>query len=106
MRLRSADCISLLLALVSVGFVACRGSIQNQREAASIRAAEAPAVPKESPVPQPSGKMLAYNFDQFQVDSLPEVLTSTRTGKGPPMGEWRIVTDDSAPSRPNVLAQV
>lgn len=68
--------------------------------------AASPDIPAEQPAPlQQSGKALVYNFDGYQPGLLPSVFTAVRTGQGA-MGEWKIVADDSAPSRPNVLAQL
>ncbi len=43
------------------------------------------------------------NFDDMKTGSPPPGWTATKTGKGTP--KWRIVADDSAPSKPNVLKQ-
>ncbi len=46
-----------------------------------------------------------FNFDDAQIGALPEGWTSARTGKGN-LGIWKVVKDKSAPSSPNVLAQM
>jgi hypothetical protein len=43
------------------------------------------------------------NFDHAEAGKLPAGWTGTKTGKGEPT--WAVVTDDSAPSKPNVLKQ-
>jgi hypothetical protein len=43
------------------------------------------------------------NFDDMQTGSAPTGWTATQTGKGD--AKWAVVTDDSAPSKPNVLKQ-
>jgi len=43
------------------------------------------------------------NFDTAAVGQLPPGWTSAKTGQGAP--QWIVVTDDSAPSKPNVLKQ-
>lgn len=43
------------------------------------------------------------NFDDFKTGSPPPGWTATKTGKGDP--KWEVVTDESAPSKPNVLKQ-
>ena len=43
------------------------------------------------------------NFDEAKPGELPSTWTGTKTGKGEP--KWAIVTDDAAPSKPNVLKQ-
>ncbi len=51
-----------------------------------------------------SGKRI-WNFDQDPAGKLPAGFTSALTGRGT-IGQWAIMKDDSAPSPPNVLAQV
>jgi hypothetical protein len=51
-----------------------------------------------------SGKR-TWNFDQDPVGKLPANFTSALTGRGT-IGQWAVMKDDSAPSPPNVLAQV
>jgi hypothetical protein len=43
------------------------------------------------------------NFDDLKTGSSPAGWTATQTGKG--KAQWSVVTDDSAPSKPNVLKQ-
>ncbi len=43
------------------------------------------------------------NFDTDEAGKLPPGWTGTKTGKGEP--KWEVVSDDSAPSKPNVLKQ-
>jgi hypothetical protein len=43
------------------------------------------------------------NFDDAQPGNAPSGWTATKTGKGAP--KWTVVTDASAPSKPNVLKQ-
>ena len=50
-------------------------------------------------------KEVVFNFDEEAEGSLPKGWSSAKTGKGG-LGKWRMVKDDSAPSKPNVLAQV
>jgi len=52
-----------------------------------------------------SGITLAdtVNFDDLKTGAPPPGWTATQTGKG--AARWEIVTDDSAPSKPNVLKQ-
>ncbi len=46
-----------------------------------------------------------FNFDKSAVGILPDGWSSAKTGKGG-LGKWIILKDDSAPSKPNVLAQM
>ena len=43
------------------------------------------------------------NFDDLKPGTLPPGWTATQTGKG--HAKWEVVTDESAPSKPNVLKQ-
>src|SRR5436305_10078995 len=43
------------------------------------------------------------NFDDLKTGASPPAWTATHTGTG--SAKWAIVTDDSAPSKPNVLKQ-
>jgi hypothetical protein len=45
-----------------------------------------------------------WSFDQDPIGKMPSGFTSALTGRGT-IGRWEVVKDDSAPSRPNVLAQ-
>ncbi|HYP27538.1 MAG TPA: family 16 glycoside hydrolase [Blastocatellia bacterium] len=65
-----------------------------------------PQAAPESPAPlQPAGKEFIYNFDNDAVDRMPERFHGALTGGGA-AGEWQVKADPSAPSQPNVLAQV
>ncbi len=46
-----------------------------------------------------------FNFDDAQAGALPDGWTSAKTGKGG-LGIWKVIKDESAPSQPNVLAQM
>jgi hypothetical protein len=46
-----------------------------------------------------------WDFDQYQVNSLPDIFSAVQIGTGNP-GKWAIVSDPSAPSPPNVLAKI
>ncbi len=52
----------------------------------------------------PAGKGASYNFDSASPGNLPSNFASARTGGGE-MGSWAIISDNTAPSKPNVLAQ-
>ncbi len=51
-----------------------------------------------------SGKSLTYKFDNVPVGALPADFSSARTGRGA-LGKWEVRADETAPSKPNVLAQ-
>ncbi|MCX8108352.1 MAG: DUF1080 domain-containing protein [Verrucomicrobiae bacterium] len=44
------------------------------------------------------------NFEDAETGKAPAGWTATQTGEG--QAEWRVITDESAPSKPNVLAQL
>lgn len=56
-----------------------------------------------------SGPALArvktWSFERDKVQELPSGWLSERTGQGSP-GDWKVVADATAPSQPNVLAQL
>jgi len=51
------------------------------------------------------GKAKTWNFDKEKVQELPSGWLSEHTGQGA-KGNWKVVADPSAPSSPNVLAQL
>lgn len=63
------------------------------------------SVPAEMPAPvQEAGKSFTYRFDSEKAGVTPAKFHSLRTGQGSE-GRWVVITDPSAPSRPNVVAQ-
>ncbi len=48
---------------------------------------------------------IIFNFDKDTEGNLPKGWSSAKTGKGG-LGKWEIVKDESAPSKPYVLAQM
>src|SRR5262245_46364527 len=99
---------SILLAMLVLVFVssACqRDGRDNDEDERAPAASPKAAAPAESAAPvQPAGKAMTYNFDSVSVGALPTTFTSTRTGGGK-LGSWEVRADDTAPSKPNVLAQ-
>src|SRR5260370_41991303 len=60
----------------------------------------------ETPPPQQSaGASFTCNFDSDTAGALPAKFHSARTGKGAE-GKWAVMADPTAPSKPNVVAQV
>jgi 3-keto-disaccharide hydrolase len=51
------------------------------------------------------GKVKTWNFDKDKVQELPSGWLSEHTGQGA-KGIWKVVADPTAPSSPNVLAQL
>jgi hypothetical protein len=65
----------------------------------------AAAVAPETPLPlAPSGKEVVYNFDSDSVGAPPNDFHIAVTGGGGP-SQWAVKSDDSAPSKPNIVAQ-
>ena len=46
-----------------------------------------------------------WNFDKDKTQALPPGWLSERTGQGA-MGDWQVIEDATAPSKPNVIAQL
>src|SRR5215213_5524624 len=70
------------------------------------QSSEANVVVPETPAPlQPAGKTFVYGFDNNVADQIPATFHSALTGQGA-RAEWVIKPDPTAPSTPNVLAQV
>jgi hypothetical protein len=62
-------------------------------------------VPAETPAPvQTAGTSFTYNFDNENPGLMPAHFNAVRTGPGA-QGQWLVIPDPSAPSRPNVVAQ-
>jgi hypothetical protein len=50
------------------------------------------------------GKVNLWNFDNDEIDKIPNGFSNQITGKGG-LGKWVVLKDDTAPSRPYILAQ-
>ncbi len=71
-----------------------------------VRNSSVRAVGPETAAPlQASGKELTYNFDTDAAGQLPPKFHIALTGGGP-QPAWTVQADPSAPSKPNVLAQI
>jgi hypothetical protein len=65
-----------------------------------------PSAPPETPAAlQPAGKTFLYNFDADAVGQMPAKFHAALTGQGA-KPEWAVKVDATAPSQPNVLAQL
>ena len=62
------------------------------------------APPEASAAPQSSGQSLTYDFDNDKAGAIPAKFHGARTGQGSE-GKWVVMTDTTAPSKPNVVAQ-
>jgi hypothetical protein len=73
--------------------------------ALSAAAASVQSVPGAGPLAKPNGPLRSFSFDTDPSGSPPSGLSFARTGSGPP-GRWLVRADQTAPSAPNVLAQL
>jgi Domain of Unknown Function (DUF1080) len=62
------------------------------------------APPEASAAPQSSGQSLTYDFDNDNAGAIPAKFHGARTGQGSE-GKWVVMTDTTALSKPNVVAQ-
>ncbi len=64
------------------------------------------AAPLGNPAPpQVSGTTISYNFDMETPGRMPAKFHAARTGQGSD-GKWAVMADPTAPSKPNVVAQI
>jgi len=68
-------------------------------------AVPAAAAPEKPAVQQASGKQFVYNFDSDQAGQLPSTFHTAKTGRGT-QEKWGVTGDPTAPSKPNVVAQI
>jgi len=93
-----------LFALLVLLLAGCNKSGADNDEGESSRAGN--TVEPEAPAPtQPAGKGFVYNFDSDVVGTLPAKFHEALTGQGKKV-EWLVKPDPSAPSPPNVIAQL
>src|SRR5262245_4796128 len=64
-----------------------------------------PAPPETTAPPQPAGREFVYTFDNAAAGQIAANFHGALTGSGA-NGQWVVMTDASAPSQPNVLAQM
>jgi hypothetical protein len=96
--------IGLTIAALMLTAACGRGEKGDRDEAEDERAAPPAATSTQPPVNLPAGKAAIYNFDNAAPGGLPSNFISARTGEGA-AGAWSVISDDTAPSKPNVLAQ-
>ena len=98
LNLSVSSCVILLMV-----FAACHTSGTDDNSVS--RAAETEVKP-EVPAPvQTAGKTFTYSFDGDTEGQLPAKFHTALTGQGAKV-EWVVKADASAPSQPNVLAQL
>jgi len=96
----------VLLSLLVVVLVACSRSGADSDGDENTAPAAGNKVEPEVPAPvQQAGKEIIYNFDNDVVDKQPAKFHSALTGGGGKV-DWVVKADASAPSQPNVLAQI
>jgi len=64
-----------------------------------------PASPETPSPTQPAGREFVYNFDKDVVGKIAASFHTALTGSGA-KGDWVVRTDTTAPSQPNLLAQM
>lgn len=95
-----------VLALSLLLFVACSKSGANDDGDEDESPRSENKVAPEAPAPvQPAGKDFVYSFDSDAVSKLPAKFHEALTGQGA-KAQWIVKSDLTAPSQPNVLAQL
>jgi hypothetical protein len=90
-------------ALLLLIFVACHKNGAGDDDKSNSSKSE---VTPEAPAPlQPAGKTLTYNFDGDSEGELSAKFHVAMTGQGA-KSQWVVKMDPSAPSQPNILAQL
>jgi len=103
--MKTNQIISVIIVIsVWVFGISCQGTQKTGEEGESgkqINATENVEVEEE----EEEEEEVIFNFDQDSEGTLPLEWTSAKTGKGG-LGNWVVVKDDSAPSKPHALAQM
>ena len=95
----------MFMSLALVFVTSCeRGEKDDDQDEKAAATPTATAGSTQQQATLPAGKATTYNFDNASPGNLLSNFASARTGGGG-MGPWAIVPDDTAPSKPNVLAQ-
>jgi hypothetical protein len=93
------------LALLLLVFIACGKSGADDGDEIGSHPAEKKVVPETAAPLQSAGKEFFYNFDSDDAEKLPAKFHEALTGQGA-KAQWVVRADQSAPSQPNVLAQI
>src|SRR6266496_6542527 len=97
---KSFPIISLIITTLVFAFACERGEKDEDED----EKAPTTTTSTQPPVNLPPGKAATYNFDSAAAGALPQNFISARTGRGQ-IGTWTVMSDDTTPSKPNVLAQ-
>jgi hypothetical protein len=98
--MRTTWLLTVLLALTG-----CERSVAPDLAAVgSTPVSKAPAAPQAAPSAPATG-VRVFSFDSDEVDRVPTGFAFARTGSGA-LGRWLVRADATAPSPPNVLAQL
>jgi hypothetical protein len=89
--------------MVMAAFLSCKDKDDDEDEKPKSQPAAAAKAERPAP-PQASGQQLVYNFDNDVAGQMPARFHSARTGQGSE-SQWAVMSDASAPSKPNVVAQ-
>ena len=101
-RLKIALGFTMLSSFV---FVGCGNSESGGFNKSGSTAAPTSVTPEVPAALQPAGKTFLFNFDADTVGQMPAKFHAALTGQGA-MPEWTVKADTTAPSQPNVLAQL
>ncbi|HEX9421777.1 MAG TPA: family 16 glycoside hydrolase [Pyrinomonadaceae bacterium] len=105
--MHSKTFLAIILIMLALTFVtACERGEKGEHDRNEDERAAAPTATATSThqATLPAGKATTYNFDGQSPGDLPSNFTSARTGEGD-MGSWAILSENTALSKPNVLAQ-
>lgn len=95
-----------MLFLFFLILTACGRSGAGDDESGASSDSSQNKIAPETPAPlQSPGKELVYNFDTDSAGSIPAKFHEALTGQGA-KARWVVQADPSAPSQPNVLAQI
>jgi 3-keto-disaccharide hydrolase len=100
-RVNSSSLLMLLL-LLSLG---CGNNESDVSNSSSMTPPPSNVTPEAPAALQPAGKTFLYNFDADPVGQMPAKFHAALTGQGA-KPEWAVKADATAPSPPNVLAQL